>query len=94
VCFFVLFLLGYLFKETILGTYEVRNEIETKRNETKSTKTIRNETKRNEINEQYFSNTMATSLSGGGSRSTQREPPTMDKQLDNFITGGWESGTT
>jgi hypothetical protein len=32
------------------------------------------------------------SLSGGGSRSTQREPPTMDKQLDNFITGGWESG--
>jgi hypothetical protein len=28
----------------------VRNEIETKRNETKSTKTKRNETKRNEIN--------------------------------------------
>ena len=32
------------------GTYKVRNEIETKRNETKSTKTKRNETKRNEIN--------------------------------------------
>ena len=29
-----------------MGTYKVRNEIETKRNETK-----RNETKRNEINE-------------------------------------------
>ena len=28
-----------------LGTYKVRNEIETKRNETKSTKTKRNETK-------------------------------------------------
>ena len=34
-----------------MGTYKVRNEIETKRNETKSTKTNRNETKRNEINE-------------------------------------------
>ena len=33
-----------------VGTYKVRNEIETKRNETKSTKTKRNETKRNEIN--------------------------------------------
>jgi hypothetical protein len=31
-----------------LGTYKVRNEIETKRNETKSTKTKRNETKRNQ----------------------------------------------
>ena len=30
------------------GTYKVRNEIETKRNETKSTKTKRNETKRNQ----------------------------------------------
>ena len=29
---------------------------------------------------------MATSFSGGGSRSTWREPPTMDKQLVNFIT--------
>ena len=29
---------------------------------------------------------MATSFSGGGSRSTQREPPTMDKQLVSFIT--------
>ena len=31
-----------------MGTYKVRNEIETKRNETKSTKTKRNETKRNQ----------------------------------------------
>jgi Flp pilus assembly protein TadB len=30
------------------GTYKVRNEIETKRNETKSTKTKRNQQKRNE----------------------------------------------
>ena len=29
---------------------------------------------------------MATSFSGGRSRSTQREPPTMGKQLVNFIT--------
>jgi uncharacterized protein (DUF3084 family) len=39
-----------------MGTYKVRNEIETKRNETKSTKTKRNEinkneTKRNQRNE-------------------------------------------
>jgi hypothetical protein len=31
---------------------------------------------------------MATSFSGGGSQSTRREPPTMDKQLVNFITCG------
>jgi hypothetical protein len=30
-------------------------------------------------------NLMATSFSGGGSRSTRREPPTMGKQLANFI---------
>jgi hypothetical protein len=29
---------------------------------------------------------MATSFSGGGSRSTRREPPTMGRQLLNFIT--------
>ena len=29
---------------------------------------------------------MVTSFSGGGSRSTRREPPTMGKQLVNFIT--------
>jgi hypothetical protein len=29
---------------------------------------------------------MATSFSGGGSRSTRREPPTMGKQLVNVIT--------
>ena len=29
---------------------------------------------------------MATSFSGGGSQSTRREPPTMGKQLVNFIT--------
>ena len=34
---------------------------------------------------------MTTSFSGGGSRSTQREPPTMGKQLVNFITCGFES---
>jgi hypothetical protein len=34
-----------------LGTYKVRNEIETKRNETKRNQRKRNETKRNEINE-------------------------------------------
>ena len=34
---------------------------------------------------------MATSFSGGGSRSTRREPPTMDKQLVNFITCDCES---
>ena len=35
----------------IVGTYKVRNEIETKRNETKRNKINKNETKRNEINE-------------------------------------------
>jgi hypothetical protein len=35
---------------------------------------------------QYFSYIMATSFSGGRSRSTRREPPTMGKQLVNFIT--------
>jgi hypothetical protein len=34
---------------------------------------------------------MATSFSGGRSRNTRREPPTMDKQLVNFITWGCES---
>ena len=34
---------------------------------------------------------MADSFSGGGSRSTRREPPTMDKQLVNFITCDCES---
>jgi hypothetical protein len=38
--------------------------------------------------QQYFSYIMATSFSGGRSRSTQRELPTMDKQLVNFITCG------
>ena len=36
--------------------------------------------------QQYFSYIMATSISGGKSRSTRREPPTMGKQLVNFIT--------
>jgi len=31
-----------------------------------------------------------TSFSGGRSRSTRREPPTMGKQLVNFITCGYE----
>jgi hypothetical protein len=34
---------------------------------------------------------MATSFSDGRSRSTRREPPTMGKQLVNFITYGCES---
>ena len=34
---------------------------------------------------------MATSFSVGGSRSTRREPPTMDKQLVNFISCDCES---
>jgi hypothetical protein len=38
--------------------------------------------------QQYFSYIRATSFSGG---STQREPPTMDKYLVNFITCGCES---
>jgi hypothetical protein len=41
--------------------------------------------------QQYFSFIMAISFSGGGSRSTRREPPTMGKQLVNFITCGCES---
>jgi hypothetical protein len=36
--------------------------------------------------QQYFSYIMVTSFSGGRSRSTRREPPTMGKQLVNFIT--------
>jgi hypothetical protein len=38
-----------------------------------------------------FSYIMATSFSGGGSRSTRREPPTMGKQLVSFITSECES---
>ena len=50
-----LFEINLIYKTTDIcsifkGTYKVRKEIETKRNETKSTKTKRNETKRNEIN--------------------------------------------
>jgi hypothetical protein len=37
---------------------------------------------------------MATSFNGGRSRSTRREPPTMGKQLVNFITYGCESSAT
>jgi hypothetical protein len=36
--------------------------------------------------QQYFSYLMATSFSGGRSRSIRKEPPTMSKQLINFIT--------
>ena len=45
--------ISQLADDTILyfkGTYRVRNEIETKRNETKRNEMKRNETKRNEIN--------------------------------------------
>jgi hypothetical protein len=34
---------------------------------------------------------MAISFSGGKSQSIWREPPTMDKQLVNFITFGGDS---
>jgi hypothetical protein len=36
---------------------------------------------------------MATSFSGGGSRSTRREPPTLGRQLVNFIMCDCESST-
>ena len=41
--------------------------------------------------QKYFRYIMATSFSGGRSRSTRRESPTMGKQLVNFITCGCES---
>jgi len=41
--------------------------------------------------QQYFSYIMATSFSGGRSRSIRREPRTMGKQLVNVITCGCES---
>jgi hypothetical protein len=41
--------------------------------------------------QQYFSYIMATSFSGGRSRSTRRKPPIMGKELVNFITCGCES---
>ena len=41
--------------------------------------------------QEYFTYVMATSFSGGRSRSTQKEPPTMGKQVVNLITCGWES---
>jgi hypothetical protein len=40
---------------------------------------------------QYFSYIKVTSFSGGRSRSTRREPPTIGKQLVNFITCGCKS---
>ena len=41
-----------------------------------------------------FSNIMATSFSGGGSQSTRREPPTLGKQLVNFMTCSCESSAS
>jgi hypothetical protein len=41
--------------------------------------------------QKYFSYIMATSFSGGRSRSSQIEQPTMGKQLVSFITCGCES---
>ena len=41
-----------------------------------------------------FRNIMATSFSGGRSQSTRREPPTMGKQLVNYITCGCESSAS
>jgi hypothetical protein len=43
--------------------------------------------------QQYFSYIMVTSFSGGRSRNTRREPPTMGKQLVNFITCSCESSS-
>jgi hypothetical protein len=40
------------------------------------------------LSTQYFSYIMATSFSGGGSRSSRRKLPTLGKQLVNFITCG------
>jgi hypothetical protein len=40
-----------LYRYPYTGTYKVRNEIETKRSETKRNEINENETKRNEINE-------------------------------------------
>jgi len=37
-----------------------------------------------------FINDLILIFDGGGSRSTRREPPTMGKQLVNFITCGCE----
>jgi hypothetical protein len=37
-----------------------------------------------------FNNILVTGFSVGGSPSTRREPPTMGKQLVNFITCGCE----
>jgi hypothetical protein len=41
--------------------------------------------------QQYFSYIVVVSFISGGSRRTRREPPTMAKQLVNFITCGCES---
>jgi hypothetical protein len=46
------------------------------------------DTKQPSTFQQYFNYIMAISFSGGRSRSTRREPPTMGKQLVNFITCG------
>ena len=40
-----------LYTDDIMGTYKVRNEIETKRNQRKRNETKSTKTKRNEINE-------------------------------------------
>ena len=41
--------------------------------------------------QQYFNYIMATRFSGGRSRNTRGEPPTMGKQLVNFIICGFQS---
>ena len=43
------------------------------------------------LSAQYFSSIMATSFSGGRSRSTRREPPTIGTQQISFITCDCES---
>jgi hypothetical protein len=59
-----------------LGTYKVRNEIETKRN-----KINENETKR-----KNFSYIVGVSFIGGGKRRAQRKTRICHKSLTNFIT--------
>jgi hypothetical protein len=59
---------------TFPGTYTVRNEIETKRNETKSTKTKRNEINKNETkrNQQKRNETKSTKTKRNETKRNQR----------------------
>ena len=63
------------------GTYKVRNEIETKRNETKRNKRKRNETKRNEINKNETKRNEINEMKTKPTKSTKTKRNTM---LDYF----------